>query len=147
MRLLSALAFTVFFSAPLAAENYVSHGYSMYGELKYGPDFTHFDYVDPEAPKGGQIRLGSVGTFDSLNPHILKGITPPRVATLIYDTLLGRAEDEVSTEYALLAESIEVPADLSWAIYALNPRARWHDGQPVTPEDVVFSFELLMSKG
>ena len=69
------------------------------------------------------------------------------MAALIYDTLLGRADDEVSAEYALLAERVEVPADLSWAIYTLNAKARWHDGQPVTPEDVVFSFEILMSEG
>lgn len=147
MRLFLPLLLAVFSCAPLAAQNYASHGYSMYGDLQYGPDFTHFDYVNPEAPKGGQIRLGSVGTFDSLNPHILKGIAPPRMAALIYDTLLGRADDEVSAEYALLAERVEVPADLSWAIYTLNAKARWHDGQPVTPEDVVFSFEILMSEG
>jgi len=147
MRLLFALVSAVFFSAPLVAENYVGHGYSIYGELKYGPEFTHFDYVNPDAPKGGELRLGWIGTFDSLNPHILKGIAPPIIDALIYDTLLGRADDEVATEYGLLAESIEVPPDLSWAIYTLNPKARWHDGQPVTPEDVLFSFETLMSKG
>ena len=146
MRPLIALLLALAASTAVVAQN-ISHGYSMYGDLKYGPNFTHFDYANPEAPKGGQIRLGSVGTFDNLNPHILKGIAPPRLAALVYDTLLGRADDEVSAEYALLAESVEVAADLSWAIYTLNAKARWHDGQPVTPEDVVFSFEILMSEG
>ena len=130
-----------------AAENFVGHGYSTFGQFKYGPDFTHFDYVNPEAPKGGEIRLADIGTFDSLNPFILKGITPPRIGSLIYDTLMSNAGDEIATEYGLLAESVEVPPDQSWATYTLNARARWHDGKPVTPEDVIFSFNIMMDKG
>ncbi len=147
MRLIFSLILALALSAPLAAQNYIGHGYSIYGALKYGPDFTHFDYVNADAPKGGQIRLGWIGTFDSLNPLILKGITPPRIATLIYESLLSGSEDEVAAGYGWLAESVEVPPDHAWAIYTLRPEAHWHDGRPVTPEDVVFSFEILMSKG
>ena len=82
-----------------AAENFVGHGYSTFGQFKYGPDFTHFDYVNPEAPKGGEIRLADIGTFDSLNPFILKGITPPIIGSLIYDTLMSNAGDEIATEH------------------------------------------------
>ncbi len=130
-----------------AAENFVGHGYSTYGQFKYGRDFTHFDYVNPAAPKGGEIRLADIGTFDSLNPFILKGMTPPRIGSLIYDTLLSGADDEIAAEYGLLAERVEVPPDQSWALYTLNAQARWHDGQPVTPEDVIFSFDIMMDKG
>ena len=131
---------------PIRADNYVSHGISIYGELKYGPDFTHFAYTNPDAPKGGTLRLGWIGTFDSLNPYILKGLDPPRLGSLIYDTLTESAEDEIAVGYGCLAERIEVPPDNSWVLYTLRPEARWHDGKPITPEDVIFSLEIYKTK-
>jgi microcin C transport system substrate-binding protein len=147
MRIIYALTIAALTTLPLAAENYSGHGISLYGELKYGPDFTHFEYANPTAPKGGAFRLGWIGTFDSLNPHILKGISPPRIASLIYDTLTEHADDEVFSEYGRLAERVEVPTDYSWVIFTLRKEARWHDGQPVTPEDVIFTLETLKTKG
>ena len=132
---------------PVHADNYVGHGISLYGEFKYGPDFTHFEYANPDAPKGGTLRLGWVGTFDNLNPHILKGLEPPRLGSLIYDTLTEHAEDEIFSEYGRLAERIEVPPDNAWVLYTLRPEARWHDGKPITPEDVIFTLETYKTKG
>lgn len=122
------------------------HGLAMHGEPKYGPDFRHFDYVNPGAPKGGTVRLDATGTFDSFNPFIVKGQAAAGIG-LIYDTLMTQAQDEPFSEYGLLAESIETPEDRSWVIFSLRPEARWHDGVPVTADDVVFTFETLMSKG
>lgn len=143
------LALIVVPGLPIAADNYVGHGVSLYGPsgLKYEPDFTHFEYADPDAPKGGQLTLGGIGTFDSLNPFILKGITPPRIASLTYDTLTEHADDEIFSEYGRLAETIEVAADDSWVLYTLRQEARWHDGRPITPEDVIFSLEMFKTKG
>jgi len=122
------------------------HGASMYGELKYGPDFEHFDYADPDALKGGHLKLATVGSFDSLNPFILKG-TPASNVGLIFDTLTVQSNDEPFSEYGLIAETIEIPEDRSWVAFNLRPEARWHDGEPVTAEDVVFSFNILKDEG
>ena len=129
-----------------AQETTVSHGLSLFGELKYPADFKHLDYVNPDAPKGGVVRMSAIGTFDSLNPFIIKG-TPAAGIGLIYETLLDGAQDEPSSEYGLLAASVEVPKDLSWVAFTLRPEARWHDGKPVTPTDVIFSFETLKKEG
>ncbi|MBP2290529.1 extracellular solute-binding protein [Azospirillum rugosum] len=126
--------------APAAAEP--RHGMALYGEPKYGADFKHFDYVNPNAPKGGKVTLQAIGSFDTLNPFALKGV-PAAGATMIYDTLMANAADEPFTEYGQLAESIEVPEDRSWVAFTLRPQARWHDGKPVTAEDVVFTFHTL----
>ena len=143
-----ALALIAILTAlPVRADNYVGHGISIYGELKYGPDFTHFEYVNPDAPKGGTLRLGRIGTFDNLNPHILKGLEPPRLGSLIYDSLTERAEDEIAVGYGCLAAQIEVPPDNAWVLYTLRPEARWHDGRPITPEDVIFTLETYKTKG
>jgi len=123
-----------------------SHAISLYGDVKYGPSFKYFDYVNPNALKGGTVRLASLGTFDSLNPFILKGTTASGLA-LIFDTLMTESYDEPFTMYGLLAESIEVPSDRSWVAFNLRPEARWHNGTPITADDVVFSFEILTSKG
>ncbi|GGE09754.1 ABC transporter substrate-binding protein [Aureimonas endophytica] len=109
---------------------------------KYQPGFLHFDYVDPAAPKGGQLRLQSIGSFDTLNPILSKG-DPAEGIGLVFDTLMKASEDESSTEYGLLADGVSYPADYSSVTYRLHPKARWHDGQPVTGEDVVWSFEQL----
>lgn len=123
-----------------------SYGLSMYGDLKYPPGFKHFDYVNPDAPKGGTVRLAGFGTFDSLNPYILRGVAADAV-TQTFDTLLTPAADEPFSEYGLIAQSVEVPEDRSWAIFNLRPEARFHDGTPLTADDVVFSLNVLKTKG
>ena len=125
---------------------YKGHGIAMHGDLKYPPDFTHFDYVNPDAPKGGELRRYGLGTFDSFNPFIIKG-NPDNESGRIYDTLLASSADEPFSEYGLLAETVETPADRSWAIFTLRPQARWHDGTPVTVDDVIWTFNALRTKG
>ena len=123
-----------------------AHGLAMHGDLKYGPDFAHFDYVNPEAPKGGSIRLAAVGGFDSLNPLIIKGDAAAGV-NFIYDTLMSSSADEAFSEYGELAKTVRTPEDRSWVEFTLRDEARWHDGQPVTADDVIFSFNTLVAKG
>ncbi|MFA6021803.1 MAG: extracellular solute-binding protein, partial [Rhodospirillales bacterium] len=130
----------------IAMGSNVSHGIAMHGSVKYGPDFKHFDYVNPSAPKGGEVRLAQIGTFDSLNPFIVKGIAPTDIG-LLFSTLLVNAADEPFSEYGYVAESIEMPADRSWVAFNLRDIAKFHDGKPVTAEDVVFSFNTLKAKG
>jgi len=122
------------------------HALAMHGAPKYGPDFTHFEYTNPDAPKGGEIRLAAAGSFDSLNPFILKGEQAPGLG-LTFQTLLTNSEDEAFSEYGLIAKSIEMPEDRSRVTFNLYPEARWHDGKPLTAEDVVWTFNTLMEKG
>lgn len=123
------------------------HAQTLYDEPpKYPADFTHFDYVNPDAPKGGTLRQAGFGGFDSLNPFINKGVAADDIG-MIYDTLTRHGLDEPFSEYGLLAEKIEKAADNSWVRFYLRPEARFHDGQPVTAEDVKFTFETLMSQG
>jgi microcin C transport system substrate-binding protein len=124
----------------------LTHALDLVDEPKYGPDFPHFDYVNPDAPTGGRVNLASIGTYDSLHPFILKGVSAAGIG-LLYDTLTTQPLDEFSAEYGLLAESIEVPADNSWVQFTLRPEAHWHDGVPLTADDVVFSFEMLTTQG
>ena len=130
----------------LAADEAGRHGISMFGDLKYPPGFRHFDYVDPDAPKGGLVRLEAQGTYDTLNGFTIKGNAAAGLG-LIYDTLLESASDEAFTEYGRLVESIAVADDLSSVTFKLRSEARWHDGVPVTADDVAFSLDLLKSKG
>jgi microcin C transport system substrate-binding protein len=123
-----------------------THGLSIHGDLKYPPDFKHFDYVNPRAPKGGSVTLAAVGTFDSLNPFILKGVPAAGIA-MTFDTLTVQSSDEPASEYGLVAESIETPSDRSWVAFRLRPTARFHDGSPITVEDVMWTFETLRTKG
>lgn len=124
-----------------------AHALSLFGDVKYGPDFKHFDYVSPDAPKGGHVRRPVDGrTFDSLNPFILKG-TPSGAVGQVYESLTKGSYDEPATEYGLIAKTIRHPADYSWVEFVLRPEARWHDGRPITPEDVIFSYRTLMDKG
>src|SRR6266446_7399091 len=120
------------------------HALSLFGDIKYPADFKHFDYVNPDAPKCGVARMISIGTFDNFNLAVagVKGSIAP-AAALIYETLMARSQDEVGTEYGLLAEAAAHPDDFGWVIYRLRKEARWHDGKPVTPEDVIFSFDAL----
>ena len=146
-RLTLALAAFSFAAAAAAADGAEPrHGASMFGELKYGPDFEHFDYADPNAVRGGHLKLAAIGSFDSLNPFILKG-TPASNIGLIFDSLTVQSADEPFSEYGLLAETIEIPEDRSWVAFNLREEARWHDGEPVTAEDVVFSFNVLREAG
>lgn len=120
------------------------HAASLFGDLKYPPGFAHFDYVNPAAAKGGRVRQSAPGTYDNFNivTEGLKGNLAAGI-DLIYDTLLLPSLDEPSSAYGLLAEALSYPDDFSWVLYRLRPEARWHDGSPVTPEDVVFSLKVF----
>ena len=123
------------------------HAVTLYNEApKYPADFKYFDYVNPDAPKGGTFRQSSFGGFDSLNPFINKGV-PADDITLIYDTLARQSLDEPFTEYGLVASGIEKAPDNSWVRFYLRPEARFHDGHPMRADDVVFSFQTLMKSG
>jgi microcin C transport system substrate-binding protein len=117
------------------------HGLSLFGDLKYPPAFPHFDYVNPHAPKAGAVRQSATGTFDNFNPAVdgLKGVLAAGIE-LTFETLLTPSLDEVSSEYGLLAEAVAYPPDFSSVAYRLRANAQWHDGSPVTADDVVFSF-------
>ncbi|AXK57356.1 MULTISPECIES: extracellular solute-binding protein [Pseudomonas] len=123
------------------------HALTLYNEApKYPANFQHFDFVNPDAPKGGTFRMAGFGSFDSLNPFISKGV-PEQNIGLIYDTLMAQSLDEPFTEYGLVAGKIEKAPDNSWVRFYLRPEARFNDGQPIRAEDVVFSFQTLMSAG
>ncbi len=124
-----------------------SHGISTFGDLKYPADYSHFDFVNPEAPKGGEISSWGFGTFDSFNPYIVKGV-PEGYSTIMFESLMARSHDEPDALYGLLAESITYPEpSRQWAEFKIRPEARFSDGSPVTADDVVFSFEMLSTKG
>ncbi|MEM6323553.1 MAG: extracellular solute-binding protein [Pseudomonadota bacterium] len=150
---MSRLAFAtalMMLAGPAIADDHVtiSHGISPFGDLKYPADFPHFDYVNPDAPKGGTISFrgqGASGTFDSVNAYILKG-EPAQGLVRIHDSLLARAFDEPSSYYGLIAESLEYPDDRSWVIFNLRPEARFSDGHPITAEDVVFTLEMFQTE-
>jgi microcin C transport system substrate-binding protein len=132
-----------------AQETITAHGISAFGDLKYPPDFAHFDYVNPDAPKGGEMVFRGTGasqTFDSLNAFILKG-EPAQGLGLLYDSLLTGSADEPDSEYGLVAESLEYPPDRSWVIFTLRQGARFADGVPITPADIVWSLDTLKEKG
>jgi len=136
--------------APARAEP--QHGIAMHGVPALAPDFPHLAYVNPQAPKGGRIAYGSIGTFDSLNPFIVKGTAPRAMwdnswGNNVWEALLVRNRDEPFSLYGLLAESVETPEDRSWVEFKLRPEARWSDGKPVTAEDVLFTIDLLKTKG
>jgi microcin C transport system substrate-binding protein len=125
-----------------AGEPVWRHALSLFGSVKYPADFARFDYVNPGAPKGGTVRQIAIGTFDNFNPVVegVKGSIAAAVG-LIYESLTTPSEDEISTEYGALAETMSHPDDFSWVTYRLRPQAKWHDGEPVTPEDVIFSLD------
>lgn len=123
------------------------HAIAMHGTPKHGPGFTHFPYVNPDAPRGGRLVLGTLGTFDSLTPFIIKGVSPATMREYVYASLLTRSGDEAFSLYGLIAESVELPEDRSQITFHLRPEARFSDGAPITPEDVLFSHEVLKEKG
>lgn len=137
-----ALVGLVALAAAAAAEPVGHHALSLVGTPKYGPDFEHFDWVNPDAPKGGSVRMQAIGSFDSLNPFPIKG-SPAAGSTLIYDELMAASLDEPSTAYGLVAHNVSYPDDYSSVTFKLRPEARFHDGMPITPEDVIFSLEEL----
>ena len=119
---------------------------AMNGSAKYPDGFSHFEYVNPDAPKGGSVRLNSIGTYDSFNGFISKGVSADGLG-MIYETLTTGSSDEAFTEYGLIADEIEYPEDRTWVIYHLNPKAKFHDGEPIKVEDVIFTFNILLEKG
>ncbi|HET6160757.1 MAG TPA: ABC transporter substrate-binding protein [Dongiaceae bacterium] len=140
-----ALVLSVFALTGAAAQAQESgtkvHALTLQDAPKYGPDFKHLDYVNPDAPKGGTITYSAIGTFDSFNPFIVTG-TPASLPGL-FETLTTRTDDDELTGYGLIAESMEIAPDKSWIIFNLRQEARWHDGKPITADDVVFSFNML----
>lgn len=142
---------------PAWAEDNASPDYalSMHGDVALPADFTHFPYANPDAPKGGALKMGVVGTFDSLNPFVLKSMrTTARglfgdadFGNMLYETLMQRSRDEPFTLYGLLAEKVTVDPERKWVEFTLNPKAKWSDGEPVTVDDVLFTYDILTEKG
>ncbi|WP_425373519.1 extracellular solute-binding protein [Phyllobacterium leguminum] len=126
------------------------HASSLVGEPKYPAGFKHYDYVNPNAPKGGTLNQVAVGTFDSLNPYVIQGVAAAGLVNfgggMLYDTLMTDSADQGSVSYGLIAEATQFPQDFSWVKFRLNPAARWHDGKPITPEDVIWSFDTLKNQ-
>jgi len=137
---------SAFCVAAFPAQAAPSYCLSLYDACKYPKDFSHFEYVNPNAPKGGAVKLAETGTFDNLNPFILKGVKAPGIDGL-FETLMQQSQDEPQTMYGLVAETVEVAPDNSYVEFTLRKEAKWHDGTQVTPDDVVFSFDTLKSKG
>lgn len=123
-----------------------AHGISTFGNLKYPADFKHLNYVNPDAPKGGEMSIWAFGSFDSMHPYTIKG-RAAGLASIFFESLLTGADDEIGAAYCLLCETIEYPQDRSWVIFHLRPEARFSDGSPLTAEDVVFSYETFKEKG
>ena len=123
-----------------------AHAIAMHGAVKYSPDFKHFDYANPSAPKGGSMYLHRIGTFDTFNGFIVKG-NPAADVSRIYNSLCTQSADEALTMYGEIAERIYMPEDRSWVAFKLHKQARWHDGQPVTVDDVIWTFNMLVSEG
>ena len=126
-------------------ENY-NHAISIFNEIKYKNNFKHFDYVNPNAPKKGEIKLAERGTFDSLNQFILKGL-PVIGLDSIYESLLVTSLDEPLTAYGLLAKGIKVAEDNSSITFFLNQNAKWHDNEPITSDDIEWTFNTILKKG
>ncbi|MEY3511329.1 MAG: hypothetical protein RI914_1928, partial [Pseudomonadota bacterium] len=134
-------------STGLSASAWAAHGYALWGELKYPADFTHFDYVNPQAPKGGELRLVSnlrVSTFDKYNPFTMRGSAPAYLSNLMFESLLTGALDESGAAYGLLASDVQAAPNGLSVTFVIHPEARFHNGQPVLAEDVRHSFDTLM---
>ncbi|MBV8736289.1 MAG: ABC transporter substrate-binding protein, partial [Alphaproteobacteria bacterium] len=142
----SAIAAVVLLLSAGGPQAAPSEGMSLFGDLKYKPGFTHFDYTNPQAPKGGTMRYSAIGTFDTLNPFVINGV-PAAGINLIFDTLSASSEDEPASEYGLVAETIDLAPDKMSVLYTLRKAARFHDGTPMTPVDVIWTFETLQKKG
>ena len=123
-----------------------SHGISTFGELKYNSDFQHLDYVNPNAPKGGEVSIWAFGSFDSMHPYTTKGRSGS-LSSIFFESLLTGTSDEIGSAYGLVAKSMEYPKDRSWVIFNMRPEAKFSDNTPLTAEDVRFSYKLLQEKG
>ena len=142
----SILTVSIFIPNTYSSEkNVETHALAMHGEPKFKSDFKHFDHVNPYAPKGGIKITSAMGTYDSLNPFILQG--NPASTGIIYDSLMVQSVDEAFSLYCLLCKTVKTPSDRSWVEFTLRNDAYWHDGKPITVEDVIFSFNILRSKG
>jgi microcin C transport system substrate-binding protein len=139
------LAFLLCFVSPAFAQQ-ATNGIALHGGPKYPADFSHFDYVNPDAPKGGDFRLSTIGTYDTVNPFTLKGVAAEGAA-IVFETLMAGSLDEPFSQYGWVAESVTVAPDRSWVSYKIRPEAKFQDGTPITPEDVIFSYETLRDKG
>jgi microcin C transport system substrate-binding protein len=143
----------LFFLIPAARaeETTPHHAIALHGDPKYMADFKNVDYVKPDAPKGGILKSAAIGSFDSLNPFIIKGTPAAGLnylrSDIFYESLMQNAWDEPFTLYGIIAESVEIPEDRSWVAFNLRPQAKFHDGQPITADDVVWTFNTLMEKG
>jgi peptide/nickel transport system substrate-binding protein len=154
MKFVSTLGVLILSLSSFTASAEPVHGISMHGEPALPADYKHLSYANPDAPKGGKISYGVVGTFDSLNPFILKsmrttarGIIDPEFGNLYFDSLMQRSRDEPFTMYGLLAETVEWDEERTFLQFNINPKARWHDGVPVTADDVIFTFETMRDHG
>jgi microcin C transport system substrate-binding protein len=146
-RVLQSAGATLLLPAPaFAAAGSSTPGMSVWGAVKYKPDFTHFDYVNPDAPKGGSVRYSAIGTFDTLNPFVIKGVAAAGIGD-IFDTLAVASGDEPASIYGLVAGGIELAPDKLSVLYTLRPQARFHDGSRMTPADVIWTFQTLRDKG
>jgi microcin C transport system substrate-binding protein len=145
------LAVTLFMASSLSADEQPTSAVAMHGVPKYGAAFLHFDYTNPDAPKGGTLKLSVIGTFDTLHPFLVRGQPPLGVGTgymsLVYETLMARSWDEPFSLYGLIAQSIQIASDRSSIVFNLNPKAHWQDGEPISADDVLFSFENLRDHG
>jgi microcin C transport system substrate-binding protein len=149
MRFLLAFTFALFFSCAAFAGGETfdfKPSASLHGQPKYESDFTNFDYANPSAPKGGELRLAASGTFDNLNPFILNGMAASG-SDMAFETLMHSSLDEPFSQYGWIAEGVAIAQDKSWVAYKLRPNARFNNGKPITPDDVIFSFETLRDKG
>ncbi|WP_085613070.1 MULTISPECIES: extracellular solute-binding protein [unclassified Pseudomonas] len=159
-RPLLLLLISLALSSPVSATITESHGYAQFGTLKYPARFTHFDWVNPQAPKGGTLRVMAFGTFDTLNPYTFKGTSPVTTANFLQyginelnePLMVGTGQyapsgDEPASSYGLIAQSVEYSEDRSWVVFNLRPQARFHDGTPITAYDVAFSYRLLLKEG
>ncbi len=160
MRPLLLLFLSLALSFPVSATISESHGYAQFGTLKYPASFSHFDWVNPDAPKGGTLRIMASGTFDTLNPYTFKGSSPISTAHFLQyganelnePLMVGTGAydpsgDEPASSYGLIARSVEYSEDRSWVVFNLRPEARFHDGKPITAYDVAFSYRLLRNDG
>ncbi|MGI9461273.1 MAG: extracellular solute-binding protein [Alphaproteobacteria bacterium] len=134
----------IFFPATSYGQYRFQHGFSLWGKLAYGKNFSYFHYLNPNAPKGGKLVLSELGGFDSFNPFLIQGIVPGSIG-LIYDTLMTASDDEVFSVYGLIADGIYVSPDKRTIAFHINPKARFQDGKPITADDVVWTFQTLLA--
>ncbi len=160
MRVFLLLVSVLLFSHQALASLVTSHGYAQFDKLKYSEQFKHFDWVNPDASKGGTVRLMAFGTFDTLNPYTLKGTSPIATASffsygiselneplMVGSGIYDPSGDEPASAYGLIAESVQYNASRSWVVFNLRKEARFHDGTPITANDVAFSYRTLLKQG